>query len=114
MTSLSPAPETVLHVLWALDKGGAPVYQLVREQRRRGIAADILVGSVGGFYAQRAGETGARVHELRQRRGFDARGFRRARAIFRSYPIVHFHAREPLLISYAAQESDIRLFYAHR
>lgn len=104
----------VLHVVWALEEGGAPVYQLVLEQRRRGLATDVLVANKGGFYAERTREAGARVHELGQRRAFDMSVIRRARAILQGYPIVHFHATEPVLIALAAREPHLRLFYTHR
>lgn len=104
----------ILHVLWALEDTGAPVFQLVREQRRRGVEADVLVGSGGGFYAERTRETGAHVHELAQRRAFDVTVLRRARRLFREYPIIHFHSREPLLIAAAARERGPRLYYTHR
>lgn len=104
----------VLHVVWALEEGGAPVYQLVLEQRRRGLEADVLVANKGGFYAEKTREAGARVHELRQRRAFDMSVLRHARAILQAYPIVHFHATEPVLIALAAREPHLRLFYTHR
>jgi glycosyltransferase involved in cell wall biosynthesis len=104
----------VLHVLWALEQGGAPVYQLVQEQRRRGIEADVLVGSRGGFYARLVREAGAHVHELNQRGALDATVARRAAEVFNEYSIIHFHAREPLLITFAARCTGPRLFYSHR
>ena len=109
-------PDRILHVLWRMSIGGAEraVYQLVREQRRRGVAADVLVGSAAGFYGERVRETGATVHELRMRHAFDLIRGRRAPSIYRDYPTIHMHAPEPLLIVLAARCPHARLFYTHR
>jgi glycosyltransferase involved in cell wall biosynthesis len=108
------AQRRIVHILWALEDGGAPIYQLVREQRRQGAEADVLVASKGGLYAERTREAGARVHELGQRRAFDATKLRQARAVLREYDIAHFHATEPLLIGLAAHQPDLRCVYTHR
>jgi glycosyltransferase involved in cell wall biosynthesis len=106
---------SVVHVLWSLEAGGAEraVYQLVREQRRRGREADVLVGGTAGFYGDLLVREGANVHELRQRGALDPRA-RRAADICNRYPIVHFHGREPLLVAIAARQTNPRLFYTHR
>jgi glycosyltransferase involved in cell wall biosynthesis len=96
-----------------MEDGRAPVYQLVREQRRLGIEADVLVGSRGGFYGERTRETGARVHELHQHGALDVTVARRAAAVFDEYPIAHFHGPEPLLMAFAARER-LALVYTHR
>jgi glycosyltransferase involved in cell wall biosynthesis len=107
---------SILHVLWNMDIGGAEraVYQLVREQRRHGDTADVLVGSNEGYYGARSREAGATVFELHQRAAFDAMAARAARSILERYEIVHFHAAEPLLIRAAARCRRPRLFYTHR
>jgi glycosyltransferase involved in cell wall biosynthesis len=99
-----------------MDIGGAEraVYQLVREQRRRGIEADVLVGRSAGFYGELAREAGATVHELHQRRAFDLLAARRSRPVLREYEMVHFHAPEPALMQIAAGERRQRCFYTHR
>jgi L-malate glycosyltransferase len=108
--------EPLVHVMWNMEIGGAEraVYQLVREQRRAGFEADVLLGRGGGMYADRTREAGAVVHELRQRRGLDAMRAWSARAIFRRYRAVHFHSVEPLLILLAGREPGLRRFYTHR
>ena len=99
-----------------MEIGGAEraVYQLVREQRRRGTEADVLLGSSGGFYGELAREAGARVHELHLKRGSDVVAAGRARPLLRKYEIVHFHAPEPALMHIAAGERRLRRFYTHR
>src|SRR4051794_22124369 len=74
----------ILHVMWTLQIGGAEraVYQLVREQRRAGIQADVLLGKGGGLYAAHTRETGAMVHEVGLRRAFDLRRLRGLAGVF--------------------------------
>jgi L-malate glycosyltransferase len=107
--------ERVLHILWSLDIGGAEraLYQLVREQRRVGVAADVAAGSHRGYYGDRTRETGATVHELRQRWAYDPRSARRALQLFREYEILHFHAAEPALAGLASL-LPARKYYTHR
>lgn len=114
--SYAESADAILHVLWHMDTGGAEraVYQLVREQRRRGVEADILLASKGGFYAELARKSGARVFELGQRRTFDISVGAEAEAISASYPIVHFHYPEIGLIHLVARRSSARLYYTHR
>jgi hypothetical protein len=65
--------QRILHVLWHMDIGGAEraLYQHVREQRRHGRAADILLGSHAGFYGEKARDCGATVIELHQKNNLD-------------------------------------------
>ena len=110
------ATSPVLHVLWEMDHGGAQraVYQLLREQLKRGTEADVLVGSHGGFYGSLCAEAGAKVYELGQKGAVDIVSARAAGGILRQYPIVHFHDPEVALIRLATQQSRSRLFYTHR
>ena len=101
-------------MLWALEMGGSPAYQLVLGQRRHGFEADVLVGAKGGFYAERTRETGAHVHELHQRGALDLTVGRRAAHLFARYPIIHLHSAEPLLVALAARQRTSRRFYTHR
>jgi glycosyltransferase involved in cell wall biosynthesis len=96
--------------------GGAErsVYQLICEQRRRGLAADVLVGSRAGFYGERAREEGATVYELGQKSALDLAAARRAVSIMRRYEVAHFHGVEPLLMEIARRESGAFLAYTHR
>jgi glycosyltransferase involved in cell wall biosynthesis len=107
---------SVVHVLWSMEIGGAEraVYQLVREQRRRGREADVIVASTAGLYGERARETGAYVYELRARSAFDLGSGASAADPLSRYDIVHFHCIEPALIRLAARMSGPRLFYTHR
>ena len=107
---------TVLHVLWSLDIGGAEraVYQLVREQLRSGMRADVLVASHAGFYGELARKEGAVLHELGQQRALDVRRALKAASIIRCYEIAHFHGREPLLMEIACRQGTARLVYTHR
>jgi glycosyltransferase involved in cell wall biosynthesis len=107
---------SVLHVLWSMEIGGAEraVYQLVREQRRRGREADVLVASTAGLYGEKARETGAHVYELGARSTYDLGSGRSAANSFSRYEIVHFHCIEPALVRLAARMSGPRLFYTHR
>src|SRR5436309_918489 len=87
----------ILHVVWTLEVGGTEraVSQLVSAQRRHGYDVDVAVGQLGGVYGGYVKQTGATVHELRQRRALDATVIRRARHIMRQYDVVHFHSAEP-------------------
>ena len=106
----------ILHVLWSMEIGGAEraVYQLVREQRRRGDRADVLLASHAGFYGERCREAGASVLELGQRSALDLSAAAAARGVFAEYHIVHFHNVEPLLVRAATRVRGPRLFYTHR
>jgi glycosyltransferase involved in cell wall biosynthesis len=106
----------VLHVLWSLDIGGAEraVYQLVREQIRTGMRADVLVASHAGFYGELARQEGAVVHELRQRRALDIPRALTAASIIKRYEIAHFQGREPVLMEIARRQRKARLLYTHR
>lgn len=101
--------------MWSLDIGGAEraVFQLAREQRRRGEQADILVGSHAGFYGDRARECGINVHELHQRGALDMTVRRAAAAMLRRYDVLHLHSAEPTLALFAGKTST-RAYYTHR
>ena len=109
------ADSTVVHALWSLHIGGAEraVFQLAREQTRRGRRADIVVANHGGFYADRARDEGIRVHELGQTGVLDATVTRAALRVFREYDIVHLHGAEPMLAALAAFAPG-RKYYTHR
>ncbi|MEP7217881.1 MAG: glycosyltransferase [Bacteroidota bacterium] len=112
----SMMPQKILHILWQMDIGGAEraVYQLVREQRRRGIDADVLLGSHAGFYGEKTRALGANVYELGQKHTLDFSVSRAAREIMRSYDIAHFHSAELGLIYMASRTRNLRRFYTHR
>jgi glycosyltransferase involved in cell wall biosynthesis len=99
-----------------MDIGGAEraVYQLVREQIRCGVAADVLVASHAGYYGELTRGAGAVVHELGQRRAFDALRARTAASIIQRYDVAHFQSREPLLMAIATRRENVRLVYTHR
>jgi glycosyltransferase involved in cell wall biosynthesis len=105
----------VLHVLWSLEIGGAEraVYQLVLEQRRRGIEADVAVASAPGLYGTSLQERGVTVHELRCRSAADVLRSVRLATIARAYSLVHVHAIEPLLMAAAARAETVTV-YTHR
>ena len=107
--------DSILHVVWTMRIGGAEraVYQLVREQRRRGLQADIAVASELGLYAERLQDTGATVHHLRCRGASDFRRSRRLTQIASRYRVVHVHGVEPLLIGAVARTKSA-LVYTHR
>ena len=112
----STGSSSIAHVIWSLGLGGAEraLYQLVRAQRARGLAVDVVVATTAGLYGERLREEGACVAELRQKSGIDITGARRAARIFAGYDIIHFHSPEPLLIREAAGLDQRKLFYTHR
>ena len=112
----STGSSSIAHVIWSLGLGGAEraLYQLVRAQRARGLAVDVVVATTTGLYGERLREEGACVAELRQKSGIDITGARRAARIFAGYDIIHFHSPEPLLIREAAGLDQRKLFYTHR
>jgi glycosyltransferase involved in cell wall biosynthesis len=112
---MSERPRRILHILWSLQIGGKEraVYQLAREQRRRGDEADIAVGGHNGLYARLARDAGADVHELGQRQAADITVWPKAKKIFRDYDVLHFHSAEPVLAAVAAR-MPARKYYTHR
>ena len=108
--------ERILHVLWHMDIGGAEraLYQLVREQRRHGFEADILLGSHAGFYGEKARETGATVIELAQKHNLDMSVAPRVAEILGGYDLIHFHGAEIGLMRMAARAKHLRRYYTHR
>lgn len=110
------ASPRILHVMWTMSIGGAEraVYQLVREQRLRGIDADVVVAHSPGLYGERVAGTGAIVHELRCRNALDVVSSRRLTSLARRYDVVHFHSIEPLLIAAASRTRACTLVYTHR
>jgi len=111
-----PEAPRVLHVMWQMSIGGAEraVYQLVREQRKRAVDADVVVANGLGLYGERAREAGARVYELGCRGALDVRHSRQLTRVAREYQIVHHHGIEPLLIAASARARTPRLVYTHR
>jgi glycosyltransferase involved in cell wall biosynthesis len=110
------ATERILHVLWHMDIGGAEraLYQLVREQRRHGIAADIMLGLHAGYYGEKAREAGAMVIELGQKNSLDMSVAPRVAGILGGYDIVHFHGAELGMMRMAARARNVRRYYTHR
>jgi glycosyltransferase involved in cell wall biosynthesis len=90
------------------------IYQLVREQRRRGIEADILVASEAGFYGEKARDAGAEVYELAQRHTLDYSVAARTKEILQEYTVAHFHGIEIGLIHLVSRQKNLRRFYTHR
>jgi glycosyltransferase involved in cell wall biosynthesis len=111
-----PEQVRVLHVMWRMSIGGAEraVFQLVREQRRRGIEADLVVASERGYYGEEAAESGARVHVLGCRSALDVRRSRALTSLASEYKIVHHHGIEPLLIAATSRAHGPKLVYTHR
>jgi glycosyltransferase involved in cell wall biosynthesis len=101
--------------MWSLDVGGAQraVYQLVREQRRRGMTADVALATDLGVYGERVLQTGATVHQLGCRGAWDAVRSNRLTSIARHYSLVHVHSIEPLLIGAVARAGSTAV-YTHR
>ena len=108
--------EKILHVMWNMVIGGAQraVYQLVREQRRCGIQADLLIGSEDGYYGNLTREAGANVTALYQRNSLYLSDASRIQDILKGYSIVHFHSREIGLMKSISKQPKIRKFYTHR
>lgn len=115
--SHNKGPGRILHVLWNMEIGGAEraLFQFVREQRARGIHADVLLGANAGLYGMRTrDELGAAVYELGMKGPFDTKRGNAAREIMRDYDIMHFHSAELGLMRIAARKPHPRLFYTHR
>jgi glycosyltransferase involved in cell wall biosynthesis len=110
------SPRRVLHVMWRMTIGGAErsVFQLVREQRARGIAADVLVGKELGLYGRRLERMGVCTYELRCRHAIDVSRAFRARRIAKDYRVVHFHGLEPVLMAAMSGTKGPRFVYTHR
>jgi len=102
--------------MWTMVIGGAQraVYQLVREQRRRGIHADLLIGSEDGYYGDLTREVGANVIALHQRNSLDFSVALRIQDIMKGYSIVHFHSREIGIMKMISRQPKIKRFYTHR
>jgi len=102
--------------MWRMSIGGAEraVYQLIREQVRRGVQADLLVATVAGPYGERLRADGGRVIELGARSAFDVAPQWHLATIAQEYSIVHFHVQEPALIFAAAHGGRPRMVYTHR
>jgi glycosyltransferase involved in cell wall biosynthesis len=106
----------VLHVLWSLERwGGAErsVYQLAREQRRRGLEAGVMVANSAGAYGELLRREEVPVYELGQKQAFDTRPRPIAENVLSKYGVIHFHGIEPLLLRWAV-DSDRYLAYSHR
>lgn len=99
-----------------MDIGGAEraLYQLIREQRRHGIKADLLVGSKGGFYSYKAQSCGSRIYELSMTNSLDFSIKNKFSSILKGYELIHFHSCEPLLIMYSSRLGHLNRYYTHR
>ena len=95
--------------------GGAEraVFQLVCEQRRRGVLADLAIASDPGSFGEQLNEAGGTVHLLRCRGAWDIGRSLKLTKIASRYPIVHVHGIEPLLI-FAVSRADCVPVYTHR
>ncbi len=116
MDHAAGAPGPILHVLWNMEIGGAEraLFQFVREQRSRGLHADVLLGSHAGLYGERTRELGAKVYELGMSGPFDFAKGNAARGIMGDYAIMHFHSAELGLMRIASGKPHPKLFYTHR
>lgn len=107
----------ILHIMWNMELGGGAeraLYQLVREQRSKGINADILLAHSGGYYAEKSKETGAVVFELHQRNNLDLSVRIKFLEILENYSSVHFHSAELGLIYLSTKSKHIKRYYTHR
>jgi glycosyltransferase involved in cell wall biosynthesis len=103
--------------MWQMSVGGAEraVYQLVREQRRRGVVSDVAVARNLGLYGERATvDAGATVFDLRCHGALDVRHSLGLAGIAKKYAIVHHHGIEPLLLAASARARLPRIVYTHR
>lgn len=102
--------------MWTMNIGGAEraVYQLIREQRRNAIDANLLVGHSVGHYGKLASETGAQVLELGQKNALDFSVGRRFKELIHPYDIIHFHCAEVSLMHLASRFPTQKKFYSHR
>lgn len=108
--------KNILHIMWNMALGGGAeraLYQLVREQRRNNINADVLLANKGGYYADKTKEVGANVFELNQKNNIDLSVKNNFLQILKNYDAVHFHSAELGLI-YLSTKLDIKRFYTHR
>lgn len=96
--AMTAAAPSVLHLLWDGQIGGAQraVYQLVREQLRRGTCVGVAFAQCTGFYAESLKELGCPVISLGASGGTDIRVLPRAVRAIDGYEVHHFHAIDPL------------------
>ncbi|MGH2754846.1 MAG: glycosyltransferase [Actinomycetota bacterium] len=89
---------SILHVLWTGNIGGAEraVYQLVREQMRRGHEVGVAFGHAVGLYAEALQEIGCPVISFGTTSGMDVASLPRMIRGLRGYGLHHFHNVEPL------------------
>src|SRR5260221_3159283 len=89
------APERILHVMTAIDRGGAEnhLVELVRHQRASGIAVTVAYLRGRGYWAPALREMGATVHDLRLRFYGDLRPLRTLRRAVAEthFDLVHAH-----------------------
>ena len=89
------APGRVLHVMTAIDRGGAEnhLVELVRHQRASGIAVTVAYLRGHGYWAPALREMGATVHDLRLRFYGDLRPLRLLRRLLAEsrFDLVHAH-----------------------
>ncbi len=106
----------ILHVTWHMSIGGKEraIYQLIREQRRCGIDAHLLVGSKAGYYGDKTKETNAEVYELGLNSALDFSAYNKIKKNMRNFQIVHIHSNEPQLIKIIANLKHVDIFYTHR
>lgn len=92
---------SILHLLWTGEIGGAEraVYQLVREQRRRGLNVGVLFGRATGLYANALKDEGCPVMSLGARGGTDVGTIPAAIRSMKHYDLHHFHTVEPLTLT---------------
>ena len=104
---------SVLHFLWSGEIGGAEraVYQLVREQRRRGTRAGVVFGRAVGFYADALRGLGCPVFSLDATGAGDLRALGSARRVVGGWDVHHFHIVEPLMFAGSTRAgSSTRVF----
>ncbi|MEX1133497.1 MAG: glycosyltransferase [Acidimicrobiia bacterium] len=103
----------MLHFLWTGQIGGAEraVYQLVREQMRRGTRVGVAFGQATGLYADSLRELGCPVISLGASGGADIRVLPGAVRAIRGFDVHHFHGVEPLtFIASILSGSKARVF----
>jgi glycosyltransferase involved in cell wall biosynthesis len=108
--------ERILHIMWNMDIGGAEraVYQLIREQRRKGINSNVMILNKLGFYGGLCKETGAGIYFLKMKRAYDKSIKQNFLNIIKDFDIVHFHSAEPYPIYLSTLNRNIKKYYTHR
>ncbi|MFZ4589880.1 MAG: glycosyltransferase family 4 protein [Ignavibacteria bacterium] len=106
----------ILHIVWQMDIGGAEraVYQLVREQNRNFINADILIINQKGFYGAKCELICNNVYSLNANNFPNSEIRNRFKNICRKYDKVHFHSVEFVYMILISKLKDIEKYYTHR